>query len=318
MDWLLNACRVFAKPWIQRALFAVTAVVVGLWLIELLGQLDLVSRRIDYRWVAAAFLMNMIYLFGYVTCWHILTHVTGAGLPFRHSAPIWLFSILGKYVPGRIVGIATRVSLIDQHRPRTGGIVAATCVLESMASTAAGLLACTLISVFAAAGLQSSIGLPPLVPLVIGLAAVIATPVMYRAIRWALRKRLADSTIAERIPPGRWTAIIVFYSCLWMLWGTILVAVVAAVDTSLAFDSVWSIMWIYQVAGITGIIALFTPSGLGAREAVMLAGLLLIVPGPIAALITVGARLVNVTAEALGIAAGYAMLGQHRKGIGHG
>ncbi len=308
MALLLTLCRFLARPWTQRVLFAITAAIVSVWLVRLLGNLDLDSSALGWHWLALAAFLNAIYIVGYASCWHLLTRSTGVQLPFRHNGPIWLFSILGKYVPGRIVGIATRVSLLEKRRAGSAVTVAATCVVESLIATTAGLLACTLLSVFAATRLQDAIGLPAQGALALGILAVVAIPILYRVFRWELRRRQMISTIADHIPVHRWATLLAAYALLWMLWGTILVAVVAAIDPAVAFDSFGSLMWIYQLAGITGIVALFTPSGLGAREAVLLAGLLLLLPGPIAALVTVVARIVNVLVEATGISVGYLLL----------
>lgn len=305
---LLRICRLLARPWTQRVLFAITAIAVGTWLTRLLRELDLQEHSLGAGWLALAALLNAVYVVGYASCWHHLTRSTGVRISFRENAPIWLFSIFGKYIPGRVVGIATRISLLEQRQAGNAVTVAATCVLESICSTAAGLLACALLSVLATTQLQDAIGLPADAALALAIVSVIAIPILYRGFRWLLRRRLDGSTVSLHIPTARWIVIIGAYTTLWMLWGTILVAVVAAIDSAVAFDSPWSLMWIYQLAGITGIVALFTPSGFGAREAVLLAGLLLLVPGPVAALITVVARTVNVLVEALGITLGYMLV----------
>lgn len=318
MPVISAAWRFLAKPWVQRVLFAATLAIVAVWLTQLLLVLDISSQELHWRWVAVAALINAIYLGGYAACWHVMTVTTGGGLRFRENVAIWLYSIFGKYLPGRVLGVATRIALSERREREAGVKVAATCVLESAASTGAGLLAATFLSIFVVSDTHSAIGFDPALTAIIGLAAIVAAPFLLKGVWWALHARLGKTALAEQIALDRWAAIVAMYLALWMLWGTILVALVAAVDTSLALDSMWSFVLIYQLAGITGIIAIFTPSGLGVREAVMLTGLTVLVPGPVAALITIGARLINILVEVLAISIGYVLVSRQRNHANRG
>jgi uncharacterized membrane protein YbhN (UPF0104 family) len=287
-----------------------TSIAISMWLVKLLAQLELSDHRIAWHWLGVALMIQCVYVFGYAFMWHRIGRVCGIGLPLSQSAAIWMFSIFGKYLPGRVLGLMTRMAHYDAHERGYGARAASACVLESTASIAAGIMVVALlaplcIDAHAIEQYQQFLLLSVAATIVLG------TPLAHRFVGWLLAKRFGSKG-AGTVRLGNWISIVASYAVLWMLWGTVLVAATAAFHPE-ALRNPLDLVWIYQLAGISGILAVFAPSGFGVREGALLAGLLGYVPAPIAALITVVARLISLSAEALAILVGFVLLERRRR-----
>jgi len=305
---LSTARRFFAHTWTRRVVLTLTLVSIGSWLVHLLGQLDLVAYEFRWQWLFVAALIQTAYVCCYSLMWHVISGACGIGLPVSQSAAIWMFSIFGKYLPGRVLGLATRMAFYETLGKGGGIRAGAACALESAASITGGVIAAIALAPFCLdAGALGSSEL--LLLTLVALMAMVGTPFAYRFLSWIIRSRLREARV-QRIALRTWVATFFAYTCLWLVWGTVLVALVAAFDSS-AIESPLTLIWLYQLAGISGILAFFAPSGFGVREGALLAGLLTLLPPPLAALITVVARLLSISVEALAIGTGFLML-EHR------
>ena len=91
----------------------------------------------------------------------------------------------------------------------------------------------------------------------------------------------------------------------WLIVGLGFFMLVKSVNPVVGRNEMLFCAGIYGISAIMGILAIFAPSGLGVREGIILAGLMLIMPESDAAVISVISRLWQTVAELILIAAAF-------------
>jgi uncharacterized membrane protein YbhN (UPF0104 family) len=238
--------------------------------------------------LAAVCLFSLGPLAGGTSFWLILRDLT-PGARFATTLWIWERSFAARYIPGGAVTVAVRMV----ERARLGAsraqMISAT-LYEQVVSAAA---AATVSLVAFAVARQE----PPLVAVVVLGAVLALTGVAQPAARWWLRGRELASVLVRLQTLG---AALVLCACSWLVAGAaawIFVGSLAAVDTpSFAF-----LLGAYTFAWLVGFVVPFAPSGLGVREATLIALLAPSLGVGAATALTVGLRLANVAGDFLAI-----------------
>jgi hypothetical protein len=132
----------------------------------------------------------------------------------------------------------------------------------------------------------------------VGLLVFLATPLFPALLRW-LGKRFGRDMSELQLPSAGVLVMITLGLCgVWVVAGSAYVmlsrAVVPAEAGTLAFVSGWGI---YASALVAGFAALFAPSGLGVREAVMLALLEPSLGAAFGGVVTIASRVVITSLE---------------------
>ena len=294
------------RPFPRWLWSAVRAAIVGLvfYLIvrSLFGnwhQLKEHDFSVEWRLIAASYLVLWVYLLNRSLLWHYLTCRSGCGIAVSEAIAAWFYSLLGKYVPGKVFMLAGRLHFYRQEG-RGAASISMCFVLETVCVLLAAIVVLLVSPLFAPSAVVSGYRIPGLVLLV----------VFFIAIRPRHLERLGNSLLRllRRSPvklPLRYRHVLIavaMYTLNWTLLGAGFLLYVDAVYPVPIHYLVY-LAGSFALATTIGILAVFAPAGLGVREGVLMLALSAIMPQGMAAVVTLGARLWMSLGELLAVGA---------------
>jgi len=252
----------------------------------------------------AALVFSYLYLFQISLA--VLRRV-GSRLSFRAGLRPFFYSLLGRYIPGRFAVIVGKIYLYERRGvPRLTAALAL--AYENVFAAVAGLAVATAATATVLSGILSW---RTLVPAAVGVAAAIVfiqPGILRRLLGWALKK-FGRTDFDERTVMGRGAAagFAGAYASYCLTSGVFFAFFAGAfvpLDAALAVR----VGAAYVAASVLGFAAVFTPSGLGVREGLLVLFLHRYLPPGEAAFLAVASRLATVLVE-LALAGVAAVLG---------
>ncbi|WID98766.1 lysylphosphatidylglycerol synthase domain-containing protein [Bosea vestrisii] len=262
--------------------------------------------QVNWPLALLSLVLAVAYSFSYGVGWHLITRVMGIALPLPTSIAIWGYSLFGKYVPGNIVLVTYRIgAYMLRAQARTQEVLAAI-GLESLFSVGSGFVFLLLVAGLAQLDLVSAYVSPQqLVLVVAGLAALgfvlLLPPIKRRIFRLLRLEAAVDSvnfTVIARLLAYYVSAWCIITLSFWLLC------------KSMGIDQLsWSsCAAIYGAAGLSGILAVFSPSGIGVREGLLVALLSQSVPLELALAVALASRINSLIGDLAAIGVGFAGL----------
>ena len=260
--------RAALRRWLAWAFTLAVLVFVGLKLADQWPAVVSALANAKPAWVALASscLMVLLTYAMLVETWRIVLVGWGHHLPYWEAARIWTISNLGKYIPGKVWAISA-MAVMSEARGVSPVVAAAASILITVINTVVGFV------VVAATGARV-LELPTaaIVAIVLaGGAVVLAPPAIPALGRIAGRVVGRDLDIPHLAYPAV-VAAAVATAAAWIGYGVAFRLFVAGV---LGVSPGPLPLYIAVFAGsyLAGFVAIFAPSGIGVREAVMGAGL---------------------------------------------
>ena len=265
--------RLHVPPWlwplVKWVLILIVVAAVGWEFSRVLRQPDLWSRpwRLRPGLLAAA---SALYLGGLgfsALYWFLLLHLLGQRPQFLATLRAYYVGQLGRYVPGKVVGLGMRARLLTG--PGVGfGVALLTVVYDSLTTIASGVILGLVVLALGASG-RLALGWRAL-----GLLAVVGVLLLPGVFNW-----LADRTTrpfrrpdAPPLPRIRTRALapgLGITACGWLLHGAALWAVVESLAPGVwqAPLGAWGRCAAYVgLAYAAGFLVLAAPGGLGVRD----------------------------------------------------
>ncbi|WP_210438347.1 lysylphosphatidylglycerol synthase domain-containing protein [Nocardioides xinjiangensis] len=215
--------------------------------------------------------------------WRLLLRWIGSDVGPRDAAAVFFVGQLGKYVPGSVWSIAVQAQLGRRHGVPTRSSVTASSVFL-LAHTATGLLLGGLLAL-AGALPGPSYGLAALA--VAAGAVALAPPVLRR-----LADRLAGR--GTRFGVRELGTTCVLMAVVWVGYGA---ALLLLVPGSSAPPPLGTAVAAFALAHAAGVLVVFAPAGVGAREGVLVALLAPLVGLPGAAAVALLSRVTHAVAD---------------------
>ncbi len=223
---------------------AVAGLAVALW-VERDGIAEFPWRLSWPSFVAAVLMFGLAPLVGATSFWLLLRGISNGAPPPEETTLVWMRSFLARYVPSGALTLAVRLRARGRLGVLRGDMLAAT-ALEQVVAAVGG--ATVTLAAFGIDGRR-----PPLVSAAILLAAV----AIALSVRRARGRRLLLLRVAM-LNAGAW---VVNGTAAWIL----VRALVPSPPAPLFVVSVYAFAW------LIGFVVVFAPSGLGAREATLIA-----------------------------------------------
>ncbi len=239
--------------------------------------------RLGY--VAAAFAAVAVYYLVFILGWIRMLAAWGIDTPYRPALQAEMVSMLAKYLPGGLWTPAARtVALRKSAGVTETPTVLASILVEAALSAISGVIV-FVISLAWVRGVDA-----PLLPLVLFavLCALLLHPRIFRPIGDRLLRPFGAGAI-DPLPFPLMVSLLLFYCGTWLIGGFAVYFMLLSLGTNPGLATVPYLGGVSAVGAIVSVLAIFVPSGLGAREASMY-GLLLAIttPGP-----ALGATLLN-------------------------
>ncbi|HMP39496.1 MAG TPA: lysylphosphatidylglycerol synthase domain-containing protein [Roseiflexaceae bacterium] len=283
---------------------AVAAVLIA-WGMFLAGQFD--SLR-SYAWqiapaaLLASVALSALYYGGLALCWSLLLR-SMAAQPVAHPAAvrIWLLSMISRYIPGNVWHILSRALMADRLGVSRTTVVASASIEQLLTLLAAFGIAALTLPVWQLRNTLASdlpfgeiliaavaIGLLGLHPRMLGAALAWAGRRFGRRdLLWSYRYRDILRIVAVSVAAQLGS-------------GLALAAVIAGIS-GIAPADLLPITGAAALAWALGYLSFLTPSGLGVREGVLTALLLLVVPLPVATIASLLYRVALTLGELLAV-----------------
>src|SRR5437867_1649689 len=261
--------------------------------------------------VALAFLGFMLQELSYGLIWQTILIRLGSNLGLRTCLRIYLASEFVRYIPGNVWHVLTRILWVGKYgvsRP----VAFASMAIELITKLAAGILVFSVSLLFwqdfgklgslLHGSLLDILGIASIIALFIGLHPRILNGVL----NWALL-RMKREPIQLTLCYSDILFITLAWCASWIVAGTAFYILLLALWPAAPFVA-WPIcIGIYAIAWDIGFVSFITPSGLGIREAAIVAlfALALPLPAGLATVMALLSRFVSTIAEVVCVSIAY-------------
>jgi uncharacterized membrane protein YbhN (UPF0104 family) len=277
VDMLRAAARYLqARPDLRKALQGVVVVVTLLfcaWAVR--DEWSKAESRLSHAHPAdlvLALAAVAAYYLVFILGWIRMLAAWAIRVPYRVALQAEMVSMLAKYLPGGVWTPAARAIALR----RGGGVtdtptVLASILVEAALSAISGVIV-FVVSLAWVHGVDAP--LPPLIGFAI-LLSFLLHPRIFRPVSNKILRPFGAKEV-EPLPFPITVILLVFYCATWLIAGVAVWFLLRSLDAAPPISTIPYLGGVSAVGAIVAVLAVFTPSGLGAREASMY-GLLLAV-----------------------------------------
>lgn len=251
-------------------------------------------------YLALSFAVVAVYYLVFILGWVRMLDAWGIQVSYRVALQAEMVSMLAKYLPGGVWTPAARAVALRRY----GGVTDTPKVLASVLVEAAlSAISGVIVFVLSLAWVRDVNA--PLLPLV-GFAVLLAALLHPRVFRPLFNKLLKPfgAHDLEPLPFPLTLGLLLFYCGTWVIGGFAVYFMLRSVGAEVGLATVPFLGGVSAVGAIVAVLAVFAPSGLGAREASMYGLLLALTTSGPALGVTLINRLVITLVEVLLFAAG--------------
>jgi uncharacterized membrane protein YbhN (UPF0104 family) len=269
---MANAVR--RRPWLLRSLQVIAVgATLAFCALAVNSEWHKAGSRLekaDIKDLVLALLSIAAYYLVFILGWIKMLETWNIKISYRVALQAEMASMLAKYVPGGVWTPAARAVALR----RTAGVmdtptVVASIMIEAALSAISGVIV-LVVSLAWVHGAHAPLALL----IAFALACALALhPVVFR---WLVRKLMTPfgAGDVEPLPFTTTLTLLIFYCGTWIVAGAGLYFLIRAVGDDPGVQTVAFLGGVSAVGAIVAVLAVFVPSGLGAREASMYAMLL--------------------------------------------
>jgi uncharacterized membrane protein YbhN (UPF0104 family) len=288
--------------WVRRAIPWVFYAVVIALLVVYVARLDfasLASIRIGWHYLALALVVGLGQRLLIPLVWVLM--LRSLGVSVRRYASfnfVYAKAWLGRYVPGKVAMVAARVYFADEL-----GASRSVIAVSSLAEIGAQLFVTGVVGLLGVASFAgSSDAIAPYLPitygLIAGLGVFVWPPVFNAAMRLLFKIVRRPTADMPRVSARTLAWAVGGFLVVSAMTGVLAVLLAGSVDP-VALDHAFFVWGAYSLAGVLGMAFVFTPSGIGAREAIQLPLFALVVSPEAAVAIALVSRVAELAIDGL-------------------
>jgi uncharacterized membrane protein YbhN (UPF0104 family) len=221
-------------------------------------------------YLALSLAVVALYYLVFILGWIRMLDAWGIQIPYRVALQAEMVSMLAKYLPGGVWTPAARAVALRRYAGVTDTpTVLASILVEAALSAISGVI----VFVISLAWVRDVHA--PLLPLV-GFAVLLAALLHPRIFRPLFNKLLKPfgAHDLEPLPFPLTIGLLLFYCGTWIIGGFAVYFMLRSVDAEVGLATIPFLGGVSAVGAIVAVLAVFAPSGIGAREASMYALLL--------------------------------------------
>lgn len=257
-------------------------------------------RNLDFKINWPVFIISMIFYFIYkitlASLWHYITKLNRCAIRYSKAVTGYLYSILGKYIPGKVFMLAARLPSYSEENIPVRKVTI--CFFLENICTLLGAAFLFLISLF----FFPNDLLNDYKFLTIGLVILFFIFINPKVLNWFLKrfgKLIKKEDLEIPITYFEMLKVVLLFIGNWMIVGVGFFMLVKSIYPAIPLSEILFAGGIFGLSAIIGILSIFAPSGLGVREGILVAGLILIMPEQYAVIISIISRLWATIAELL-------------------
>ncbi len=248
------------------------------------------SFRFEVFPLVLSVLVSVLSYFIQIWAWYLITLKLKIAISFKETLESWLYSQLGKYLPGKVWLLLGRFYFYESKGKSKKSISIALYLETVTIIMAAGLMFLAALAIFREKWLFDSLNQSGgLVLLCLFGFASLHPRVLQKILNWIL-VRFNGEPVSLSIS---------YSNVLWILIVSILAWVVGGVGFYLFVDSVYPITSQYllfltgalAISSVLGLVAIFAPAGLGVREGTLVYLLSFVMATPVAVIVSILTRI---------------------------
>jgi uncharacterized membrane protein YbhN (UPF0104 family) len=232
------------------------------------GSVRKTIGSLSWKSLIAAFAAIVLGMFATVRVWEHLLAAMGIRIPYLRAAQINLVGQLGKYLPGSVWAFVLQAQLGKRY-----GLYRPKALVALMLSAGVTTVAALVLAAFASPELVDHFGpaawLVCAGPLTVFL---LYPPLLTKIANLVLRVIRKPQLRKPLIGPAVFRAL-VWALISWVFWGLQLWLLTGGLNLHQSFSTVLVCTGAFALGMSAGFLAFFLPSGVGVREAVIVAGL---------------------------------------------
>ncbi len=248
------------------------------------------------------FIVSMLFYFAYkitlASLWHFLTKINGCSIKYEKAVTSYLYSILGKYIPGKVFMLAARLTYYKEEEAPLSKVTV--CFFIENVCTLLGAAMLFIVSLF----FFPNELLENYKWLTLLLIAAFFVCIHPKIINFVLRLigKIFKKNLEIPMKYSQMLKVVLLFIGNWLIVGFGFFILTKSIYPAAEWSQMLYCAGIWGVSAIMGILAIFAPSGLGVREGIIVAGLMLIMPQSDAMVISVVSRLWQTIPELLLVA----------------
>ncbi len=279
-----------------KILFGVLVVVFLVW--YFLKNWDEFSdkiKNVDMGIFVFSMLFYFVYKYTLASLWHYITRINDCSISYEKAVTSYLYSILGKYIPGKVFMLAARLTYYKEENAPLSKVTV--CFFIENVCTLLGAAMLFIISLFF---FPNSL-LEDYKWLTLLLIVAFFVCIHPRIINFFLRivGKLFKKNLEIPMKYSQMLKVVLLFIGNWLIIGVGFFILTKSIYPAIELSHLLFCAGIWGVSAIMGILAVFAPSGLGVREGIIVAGLMLIMPEGDAMIISVVSRLWQTIPELL-------------------
>ncbi len=248
------------------------------------------------------FIVSMLFYFVYkitlASLWHYITKINGCSIRYEKAVTSYLYSILGKYIPGKVFMLAARLTYYKEEEAPLSKVTV--CFFIENVCTLLGAAMLFIVSLF----FFPNELLENYKWLTLLLIAAFFVCIHPKIINFVLRLigKIFKKNLEIPMKYSQMLKVVLLFIGNWLIVGFGFFILTKSIYPAAEWSQMLYCAGIWGVSAIMGILAIFAPSGLGVREGIIVAGLMLIMPQSDAMVISVVSRLWQTIPELLLVA----------------
>lgn len=248
------------------------------------------------------FIVSMLFYFAYkitlASLWHYITKINGCSIKYEKAVTSYLYSILGKYIPGKVFMLAARLTYYKEEEAPLSKVTV--CFFIENVCTLLGAAMLFIVSLF----FFPNELLENYKWLTLLLIAAFFVCIHPKIINFVLRLigKIFKKNLEIPMKYSQMLKVVLLFIGNWLIVGFGFFILTKSIYPAAEWSQMLYCAGIWGVSAIMGILAIFAPSGLGVREGIIVAGLMLIMPQSDAMVISVVSRLWQTIPELLLVA----------------
>ena len=284
---------IMKKKVIQIIVISICIFYLGNFIADNWQEIQTFNWNINYFFLALSFICGLgvpvLAIFG----WDVIVRATGVQLSFNNNMRIWVASMMGKYVPGKVAVTIGRVYLGNKFGASKVKMLISI-FLEVVLMQIAGIIVFLTSLPFWNFSMSNSLFAAVLIFVFFG-TITIYSGVLESIVNYGM-KILKKETIQTKIKLKNKLLVLLIYILVWILNGIFCYFFIKSfynVDLSKFI----MIVGIWTISTIIGVLSFVIPGGIGVREGILVSLLSLVLPPSVAVIIAIFSRIWQIIIE---------------------
>lgn len=237
------------------------------------------------------FIFSMLFYFLYkitlATLWHYITMINGCSIKYEKAVTSYLYSILGKYIPGKVFMLAARLTYYKEEDAPLPKVTVCFFIENICTLLGAAMLFIVSLLFFPNELLENYKWIT--IALIVAFFVCIHPKIINFILK--LIGKIFKKDLMIPMKYSQMLKVVLLFIANWLIVGVGFFILTQSIYPDVQLSQMLYCAGIWGVSAIMGILAIFAPSGLGVREGIMTWGLSQIMPMEYALVISVVSRL---------------------------